>query len=313
MKINIAICTWNRDTLLQKTLERLCHIIVPEGISWELIIINNNSTDNTDNVIEQFKADLPIKRYFEGEPGLSNARNKAIDMATGDYIIWTDDDVLVDDRWLAAYVDAFLRYPEAAVFGGPISPWFEGIPPKWLNDNWHYIQASYAIRELGHTEFPLKSFEPSRFPYGANFAIKKDVQQQFRFDPDLGLKAGKIIVGEETTVIQSILASGETGWWIPDAKVTHWLPKKRQTLSYIMKYYWGLGKTEALKIDPKKDRCLLGCPLWLFRQLLTNITMLSLLFLTLNNRWIVYFRRFWKTVGKIEGCLVNTFDWLHEF
>ncbi len=189
MKISVAICTWNREGLLKKTLEQFCQLFIPDNVEWELIIINNNCTDNTNAVIELFKPHLPIKFFFEAEPGLSNARNKAIDMASGDYILWTDDDVLVNEMWLSAYVDAFRRHPNAALFGGPISPWFEGTPPKWLKHNWHLMQAAYAIRNLGKEEFKFESTDTSRYPFGANFAVKKIVQTRFKYDPNLGLKS----------------------------------------------------------------------------------------------------------------------------
>lgn len=308
MEISVAICTWNREELLKKTLSNLCDLFIPEGISWELLIVNNNSTDNTEKTIDSFKNDLPIESHFEPKPGLSNARNKAVDKAKGNYIIWTDDDVLVDSNWLASYVQAFQRYPQASVFGGPISPWFEGTPPKWLQNGWHYIQPSYAIRELGEEAFAFKSTIPSKFPFGANFAVRMDIQKQIRYNPDLGLKERKRILGEETDVIKSILTSGKTGWWVPDAKVKHWLPASRQTLSYIREYYEGAGRMEAVKENWVDCVKVFGYPRWLFRQLLYNTCLFIFAFLQLKKDWVVHYRDIWRIIGKLREykCKVDS-------
>jgi glucosyl-dolichyl phosphate glucuronosyltransferase len=85
-------------------------------------VIVHTSTDHTVDVIREYVGRLPVRWEFEPRPGKSNAQNRAIDFAKGDYILWTDDDVVVDAGWLTAYVGAFRRWPEAAVFGGRITP-----------------------------------------------------------------------------------------------------------------------------------------------------------------------------------------------
>src|SRR6516225_8873209 len=104
--ITIAICTWNRSKSLNVTLKSLQQLIVPSGIKWELVVINNNCTDDTDEVIARFADGLPIRLLHEKRQGLSNARNCAVKAAKGEYTVWTDDDVIVDSNWLVAYVNA---------------------------------------------------------------------------------------------------------------------------------------------------------------------------------------------------------------
>ncbi|MGA7867880.1 MAG: glycosyltransferase, partial [Stellaceae bacterium] len=96
MFITIAICTFNRAEALSQTLESLMVMSVPNDISWEVLIVNNNSTDHTDDVISEYVGRLPVRRELEPQAGKSNALNRAIDVAKGDYIVWIDDDVLVD-------------------------------------------------------------------------------------------------------------------------------------------------------------------------------------------------------------------------
>ena len=123
MPTTVAICTLNRAELLRRTLDWPAVMRLPDDADWEVVVVsNNNCIDHTDAVIKAFADRLPIRREFEPERGLSHARNRAVDAAKGDYIVWTDDDVVVAPGWLAAYIEAFRRWPEAAVFGGPIIP-----------------------------------------------------------------------------------------------------------------------------------------------------------------------------------------------
>src|SRR5579885_409501 len=132
MLVTVAICTYNRAESLRRTLESLCAMRIPEDVDWELVVVNNNSTDHTDAVIASFADRLPSKRAWEPQQGHSPARNHAVDVANGDYILWTDDDVVVDREWLAGYAEAFRRWPQAAVFGGPISPEYEEPMVRWV-------------------------------------------------------------------------------------------------------------------------------------------------------------------------------------
>src|ERR1700738_3055719 len=94
--VSVAICTWNRARLLGQTLESFVRLRIPEGVSWELLVVNNNCTDDTDAVIERHAGSLPIRRLYEPTPGKSYAHNLAIAEAQGDLVLWTDDDVIVD-------------------------------------------------------------------------------------------------------------------------------------------------------------------------------------------------------------------------
>ena len=130
MYITVGICTWNRAHLLDQALTSMHKLRIPNGVEWELLIVNNNCTDDTDNVIAKHKAYLPVRRLFERQPAKSFALNHAIREARGEYILWTDDDALVDPGWVVAYSEAFNRWPNAAIFGGPVRPWFPCPPPK---------------------------------------------------------------------------------------------------------------------------------------------------------------------------------------
>src|SRR5262245_36357876 len=102
--VTVAICTWNRAAVLRRTLDSFMSRVPPRDAPWRLLVVNNNCTDNTEDVVREFSNRLPIVSVFEPAPGLSNARNCALREANSHYLVFTDDDVLVSPGWLAAFV-----------------------------------------------------------------------------------------------------------------------------------------------------------------------------------------------------------------
>jgi glycosyltransferase involved in cell wall biosynthesis len=246
MFVTVGICTFNRAESLRRTLNSLGEMQIPSDVCWEILIVNNNSSDHTDEVIANFRDRLPVRREFEPRPGKSNALNRAIDVAKGEYILWTDDDVVVDPRWLQAYVEAFRRWPEAALFGGRIVPKLEPPVPRWVAESISILAGPYAIRDCGDHVQPL-SIAEDRVPYGANFAIRSEEQRAFRYDPNLGPSPLKSLSAEEADVIERLLESGAKGYWIPKAIVQHCIGQERQTISYVTKYSMIWGETDAFR------------------------------------------------------------------
>ena len=131
MQISLVLCTRNRAEQLCCTLESATRIRMPDGLAWDFVLVDNGSTDHTADVVADVDGRLPIRRVVAFAPGLSNVRNCGLAAARGDYICWTDDDMIIDANWLAARTEAFARHPEATVFGGVIAPVFEREPPQW--------------------------------------------------------------------------------------------------------------------------------------------------------------------------------------
>ena len=228
--------------MLRDTLESLKPALSNLHYEVEIIVVNNNSTDDTDKVIKEAMYSMPIRHFFEPIPGVSNARNTAMMAATGEFLIWTDDDVIVHPNWLHAYECAFKRYPDIVFFGGPILPKPESIPPNWFPAALNRIPYAYSILDLGKQ--PLQIINETQLPYGANFAIRTSIQRLFRYDTELGRQPSCLwLAGEEAEVQLSMLEAGYKGWWIPDACVEHRLPKKRLTIRYLIKHGIGLGRT----------------------------------------------------------------------
>ena len=263
MHLVVAICTWNRCASLERTLSRLCEVRVPAGVTWECIVVNNNSSDRTDEVIAQFSDRLPLRRIWQPIQGLSNARNAAVDAAKADYIIWTDDDVVVSECWLETYAEAFRRWPDASVFGGPIKPVFEDSPPDWLVVRWADVADAYGNRDFG-TECVPMDMRKGRTPYGANFALRMTEQRAHRYNPNLGLNGANRVLGEESAVVCAILGQGGSGWWLPKAEVGHWVPRSRLTIEHVGNYYRARGRASNRSSEHAR-RAMFGKPRWIWR------------------------------------------------
>ena len=265
--ITIAICTWNRSRSLRNTLTSLQGMNVPAGIDWEVVVVNNNCTDDTAEVIGGFAKTLPIRTVLEAQQGHSYARNRAVVEARGDYILWTDDDVVVDAQWLVAYADAFRNWPDSAVFGGPISVMFEGTPPAWLVTALRQdgrLASAYAARDLGTEPISLE-VKGYKLPFGANFALRMQEQRKVSYDPRFGLVKDGNVRGEETDVVTKILNSGANGRWIPNASVRHVIPEQRQTATYLRDYFMRVGRGTARAGSAPVSNSVMGAPRWVWR------------------------------------------------
>jgi glycosyltransferase involved in cell wall biosynthesis len=266
--ISVVICTWNRSQLLRPTLEQMTLLDIPAGTEWELIVVNNNCSDDTDAVVASFKDRLPLVRLFEATPGKSHAANLAVQEANGEYILWTDDDVLVDPNWVKGYLAAFTQWPEASIFAGAIDPWFEGVPPAWLERVFAQVANAYAALDHGPLGFEMTS---ETYPYGANMALKRSAHLMEPYDTRLGPRPNSGIRGEELMMARRLLARGETGRWVPEARVRHFIPIERQTLAYLRQYFLGSGEVLGM-VGPTDGtaRRALGRPLWLWKEALLS-------------------------------------------
>ena len=154
---------------------------VPVNLSWEVIVVDNNSSDNTRKVVEDFvrSSELNIRYVFEGKQGHSHARNTGVKEAKGEIIAFTDDDVIVEKSWIHN-IDRIFKEDYVGCIGGKILPIWEKPCPKWLTkDLYGYL----ALLDYGENPFYIDSPEI----WGANFAVKSSLFQKYGyFDTTLG-------------------------------------------------------------------------------------------------------------------------------
>lgn len=260
MDFSVAICTWNRVAVLRRTLASVAELRVPDGATWEVVVVDNGSTDDTAAAVDAFAARMPVRRVVEPTAGLSHARNAAVRAARGRWVLWLDDDAFPARDWLGAYAAAIARHPDVALLGGPILPRFDGEPPRWLRDGLPVIANAFSLLDLGAEDRPLGD---GVLPFGANYGVRADAQRRHLYSPALGRVRGNAAGGEETAVARAILAEGAAGWYVPAARVDHLIAPERQTVRWLRRYYVG---NAASAPPPPGAPTLLGRPRWAWRR-----------------------------------------------
>ena len=185
MDVSIIICTYNRFESLRRTLQTCCDLIIPENLTWELLVVDNNSSDTTRQVCDSFVRQLPIRYLFEPRQGKSQALNLSINESQGELLVFTDDDVDLDPGWLKALWRAAQSYTTAIFLGGKVIPRWEKTPPRWLADNSGKLLSAVTLHwDLGDTEHFFANGAGSP---GANLAIRAAAfVTGVRFRQDLG-------------------------------------------------------------------------------------------------------------------------------
>jgi glycosyltransferase involved in cell wall biosynthesis len=243
--LSIIICTYNRDKYLYNALKNIAENNFPHD-AYEIILINNNSTDHTGMECQRFQTDFPRVdfRYFvEAKQGLSHARNRGITEARGDFLIFIDDDSFVKKDYLINLEKNLKLYPDILAFGGKITPLFEsGKTPAWLS-KWTYSWVS-AIN-LGNKSVLFKN---AKYPIGANMGFsKKSVDATGFFNPQLGRSQKNLLAGEEKDFFYRLKKLKGDIRYFPDTEVEHVIPENRTTKEYIKRMGLGIGQSEKLR------------------------------------------------------------------
>ena len=205
-RITVVLCTYNRSRRLVQALEGAAALQLPSSLAWDVLVVDNNSRDDTPEVVRTF-----IKRYtgrfrylFEPEPGKSHALNAGIGAAGSDILAFLDDDVTVEPEWLHN-LTASLHDGRWAGAGGRIVPRWDTAPPPWLPRGDRYCLAPLVSFDLGMEAGPIS--EP---PFGTNMAFRKEMfEKHGGFRTDLGPRPGSQIRGEDTEFGRRLLDAGE--------------------------------------------------------------------------------------------------------
>ena len=301
MKVTVILCTYNRCQSLAKTLESLAASTLPGWIDWEVLVVDNNSIDQTREVVEDFCLHYPgrFRHLFEPRQGLSYARNAGIREARGSILAFTDDDATVEPDWLCNLTSGLLA-GECAGAGGRIVPVWAKPLPSWLSIDDPQTMGPFVAFDLGEKACPL-----TRPPYGANMAFRREAFQTYGgFRVDLGRSATNLQGREEIEFANRLLAGRERLKYEPGAVVRHPASKDRMTKRYVLKWSFWYGYSEIVDLGPPDARWLLGrIPLYLFRRLA---------------RWAVQglvtsgaSRRFacWRNVWYLAGIIAACYQW----
>jgi len=271
MDISVIVCTHNRASSLRKTLDTLGQMSVPPDLRWELLVVDNDSSDDTRQAVNEFteRTGLDVRYVWEPQRGKSVALNTGIKKAKGGIIAFTDDDVRVAPEWLHELVRTFREFDCMGVGGRSVPAWGGLTRPDWLitEGPYHLVPSPILDFDLGDD---VKELQVP--PWGLNMAFKKIAFEEYGpFRTDLGPTGSGGLLGEDTEFGQRLLASGEKIVYSPRAVIFHPVDQERITKSYFLGYYFNSGRTFMREVSWPADAVLyFGVPRYLFRSVLVN-------------------------------------------
>ncbi|MBD2439456.1 hormogonium polysaccharide biosynthesis glycosyltransferase HpsE [Nostoc sp. FACHB-110] len=238
----VAIPTYNGVNRLPQVLERLQTQICLNNINWEIIIVDNNSTDGTAQLIKDYQHNWPkyltLHYYFEPEQGLAFARNKAIQEAKSELVGFLDDDNLPANNWVISAYEFGKKNQKAGAYSSQIHGRFEVEPPAQLRPILFYL----AINERGSQ--PIL-YEPQKkgFPPGAGLVIRRQVWKEYV--PNRLFLVGRVgnsfLAGEDAEALSYIYQAGWEIWYNPAMVIEHIIPPWRLEKSYFISLLRGIG------------------------------------------------------------------------
>jgi len=238
MLISVCICTFNRYELLAHCLNSLGQLIDPRPKhDLEIIVVDNNSIDNTSSMVNGLISRFPFKlRYaFEGQQGISAARNKAISEAKGDYLAFLDDECIVEPDWLSVAINDIETF-QPSIIGGPYTGEFlPGDRPRWFRieyGNAYFLAHDYE-----------RGFQDKFRASSGNMFVRRDVFDSVRFDSNKGPKGNEVKVGEETDLQERFLDGhrSEKVFYEPAMTVRHFIRPEKLQLTYRAKHQYAVA------------------------------------------------------------------------
>jgi len=231
--ITVGICTWNRAPALRRTLDQLTRLELPSDLAWELVLVNNNCTDDTDEVARSFAASLPLRYFHEPRAGVTYARNRVVDEARGRVLLWTDDDVLVDPGWVVAMRGALDGFGADWVFGRS-EPLWPGEQPRWYSNR---LSGLMAALDYGDQPFVVTSVQHPF--YGLNVGGTIEAHRQlggFRLDSGFVGEVGGL--GEDIDLFERARSAGQRIVYTPRSRVRHIIPPERTRKQFHRRRQW---------------------------------------------------------------------------
>lgn len=245
--ISVIMCTHNRCDFIEEPLLSLLSQRIPDGIKYEIIVVDNNSDDNTEAVVKKMskRGDKQIKYLREERLGLSYARNLGVEKASGDIIAFIDDDAVADDNWVANLLGVYQKNELAACVGGKVKPlWPDGKKPEWLP---YHLFPFLSFLDFGdHLKIAESHHE---YPIGVNISFRKEVFQNIgKFKSDLGRVGSCLLSCEDSEFcfrLQTSSLRQRNIYYAPEALVYHQVLPERLTKSYFNKRLFWQGISEA--------------------------------------------------------------------
>jgi hypothetical protein len=245
--ITVVIATHNRANILHKTLEKMEHLTPPLN-GWKLIIINNASHDDTENILKRFSSRLPLTSLYQEKRGKNYALNMAIPYFEGDLVVFTDNDVLPEKKWLLKYEQLAKEKNKYDILGGKVIPHWPEEPPDYII-NAIPLGPAFAV----HPENILTGEVNPGMIWGPNMAVKKKIfDRGYRFNEKIGPSQGNYMMGSETEFTHRLCKDGCRVWFSNDIIVEHQIRTEQLKKIWLFTRAIKFGK-KAFDSQYKKD------------------------------------------------------------
>jgi glycosyltransferase involved in cell wall biosynthesis len=238
--------THNRALLLEQTLQSIARLALPAGCETECIVVDNNSSDDTETTVARFAAAnrTALRYVVEPRQGSSYARNRAVAEARGDFILFIDDDAVAEPDWAAELIRAIEQKKLDAACGMVLPRWSKS-PPRWLGTRLQIKLAVHNEAEL--TDAPMVRLNSINNYFSANVGFRRETFDLFGgFREELGVVGGNPMSGEDTELFERIMRSGGAMSFVPTARVHHMIPAERMTRAYLRRKSYAFGYGSAI-------------------------------------------------------------------
>lgn len=266
VNLSVVLSTYNRGALLKNALEKLASQQT-SGIDYEILIVDNNCTDDTKRIVQSFvERDSHFRYIFENRQGLSYARNAGIAAARSDLIVFCDDDVEVSPAWVQKNYEASLRFPDADYFGGRVLPIWSAPMPDWVK----FSMAPFALADLGDEPILVSPDKPHCL-IGASLGVRRRaLDKAGLFSIETQRVKNTIGSTEDFDWQMKVWAYGGHGVYVPDIECATEVQRDRMSKAYHRRWHLGHGKFNALGDRPEwqSPRRLFGVPAFVYRQAL---------------------------------------------
>ncbi|WP_414754307.1 glycosyltransferase [Anabaena sp. CCY 9910] len=242
-QISAIICTHNRDTYLGAAIDSL--LVQDFAGEFEVVVIDNGSSDRTREVVEQRTGDPRLKYVFEPTIGLSVARNTGAKFASAEILAYLDDDAVASTRWLQVLYTAYQNYPQLAIAGGKVTLLWppDTQPPRWLSPG---LAGNLGAYDLGDKVIYIQ--QPGLTPRGLNYSIRRTFLEEIGgFDPQLGRIGKNLLSNEELQMTELALTGGWQVAYLPEALVAHNVAPERLNRSWFLNRGWWQGISECYR------------------------------------------------------------------
>lgn len=241
--ISIVICCYNSELRIPKVLTCLQNQKFKYQIDWEVLVVDNASTDRTGAVARECWTlpDVKLRVVNEPNPGISHARRRGFEDAHFEIISFVDDDNWVEDEWVRKVYDTMYSDSEIAILGGNGTAAFDEDPPAWFSS----FERSYAVGPQGSS-----SGERTTSLYGAGLNIRKSTwdnlqENGFKFQLT-GRKGNLISSGEDSELCLAVILSGQKLFYRSDLTFYHFMPSGRLTWEYLVKLTGSFSRAETI-------------------------------------------------------------------